>query len=216
MMTIAVPFWGIRPDYLALLIRWIEAYHTSKTPGPFVIVTPLDTPPPCGYPLLQVDLSGWRHVIRKDHPMDQKGPLILEAMKFLRPGVLFLDADAFPLLPVTDKTLGTGWNMSQDTGPRRMKLPWSDDDFKEHCAGVQWFGRDASPEMIGAKYLKAFQELEQGFPDEPLLEQLAWSLAHHRMNRTVLSRAWGHHPKWWKDNPDAIILHLHGHSKWQA
>lgn len=213
-MIILTTYWGRNPAYEGLLNDWVEAYITSDTSFPFMVLTDLETPN-TRYPTLRVDASRHTILMRPNHIMDRKGALMVEALRHLEDPVLFIDTDATLQHPLQNYI--RSWETSpiaitRDSGPRMIELGWGEPPFKEMCAGVMYFGRGDKAQII-ERYYQAYGQLHITKPMEPLIEQQAWSVVWKRMEGAQLPDSLGWVERRWGKNSNAVILHDHGTGK---
>jgi hypothetical protein len=211
-MLIAVPFFGSDPRWLRLLEHWFELHAASGTRVPAIVITDEQSLP--GFPVLCVDTTAWRSVIRsKDgqpHPWDRKGAIVAAALPILG-RFLSCDVDAFiqrdpePWLAKLDDVPISG----RADGWQRTVL-----EARQINAGVLWFGYPKTRPQLASDYGKAFHTLNEEYSDDEWLEQLAWSLLCYRYNAPTLPAElnWSHHVK---GVEAAAIIHEHGPTKWR-
>jgi hypothetical protein len=209
-MTIAVPFFGQDPRWLALLGKWwacYEATQAAKHGVHAVIIT--DEAGPAGYPVVRVtpeaigDLS---------HPWDRKGAVIVAALPHLGP-VLVCDVDAFlQRNPV---------RYLEDLAQRDILMATQPDGWKrpvcgavvQRQAGVMWFSQRAGA-TIPEYYRRAHAQVSREHPGDDWREQMAWSLVAywtgiHELPKTLNT---SHHDR---EAAAAVIVHEHGETKWR-
>lgn len=216
-MILAVPFFGNDGRYRAMLDRWIEAHASSGCQLQFVVVSDYSEPLQ-NVPWLRVDTTPFAALVRDDNPMDRKGVIVLAALQVLGRCVV-LDSDALIQKDPTrflESLPDVAMGISPDVSGRKLKLPWSLEEFFEGCAGVMYFGSASRKDRVGLSlaYAQAFSNFADAHPDDYLLEQRAWSLACHRLGGFMLPKEMNWPPHHLGDNPNAYILHHHGPAKW--
>lgn len=228
---IAIPFFGDNPRYLEMLHDWVR--QLRKTGGQdveFVIFThdAADALKAFGYPVMKLDISGYAEVIRAGQPFDIKGALMCEAAWAINRPFFMIDADALLVgnpSAALDAMGNTPCAMPVDHGAivsghkALMDAPFS--DVRKMCAGVFWFGDVTRRAELVTQYKLAWRELlSHECPWTPciphLLEQYAWSLAHHRMGGATLPATLNWAPHIVGPSPHAIVNHLFGHKKWKG
>ena len=220
-MQIALTCFGNDPKYTRLLDLWLEHYWKSGCKLPLYILTNMECVLPKhlllpGMTVLRVDTEKHAALIRAHCPFDIKGVLILEALLQLSRCVI-MDIDALLLKDPTERLnhIGdTSFAMGLDGGNR--DIPGC--NWKEHNAGVMYFGNDSVPmrQAIITAYTSAYHEL-RARTDAGSLEQMAWSLVWHRMNALGQAKLLPMALNWsrfWPACPATVVLHEHGEKKW--
>ena len=227
---IAIPYFGTNSKYLEMLHEWVRTLKRTAPDAEFVIFThdAADMLKPFDYPVLKLDISGYADVMRAGQPFDIKGALMCEAALAIDRPFLMLDSDAL-LIADPSAALGAMGNtpcaMPIDHGAilsgHQLLCDKPFAAVRKMCAGVFWFGDVTRRKALVGHYLMAWRELlSHNCPWTPciphLLEQYAWSLAHHRMNGATLPATMNWAPHIVGKSPHAIVNHLFGHKKWNG
>lgn len=228
---IAIPYFGTNARYLDMLHEWVRTLKESAPDAEFLVFThdAADILKPFGYPVLKLDIGGYKDVIRPAQPFDIKGALMCEAALNIHRPFLMLDADAY-LVGNTSAVLDAMpadcvCAMPIDHGAilhghkARCDAPF--EQVRKMCAGVFWFGSPVWRQQLVTHYRIAWRELlEHDCPWTPrlphLLEQYAWSLAHWRLNGATLPASFNWAPHIVGESKHAIVNHLFGHKKWKG
>ncbi len=228
---IAIPYFGYNPKYLEMLHEWVRTLKRTAPDAEFVVFThdAVSVMDEFDYPVIDLDISGYKEVIRAGQPFDIKGALMCEAAIAIKRPFLMLDSDALLVANPSDVLDSLAQNaacaMPIDHGAilsgHQLLCDEPFPTVRKMCAGVFWFGDVAGREALVSHYLMAWRELlSHNCPWTPciphLLEQYAWSLAHHRMNGATLPATLNWAPHIVGESPHAIVNHLFGHKKWNG
>lgn len=228
---IAIPYFGSNPKYLEMLHEWVRVLKRTAPDARFLVFThdAEEALKPFGYPTLTLSIDGYADVIREGQPFDIKGALMCEAAMNIRDPFLMLDADA--LLVANPSEILDAMNpetvcaMPIDHGAilhghkSLCEKPFA--DVRKMCAGVFWFGDVSRRAELVTSYRLAWREMfSHDCPWLPclphLLEQYAWSLAHHRLSGETLPATLNWAPHILGESPHAIVNHYFGHKKWNG
>lgn len=230
---IAIPHFGRDQRYLDLLKTWVAQLRKTLGPDARFTVFTHDAQADLaklGFPTLSLNISAYRDVIRPGQPFDIKGALMCEAALAIREPFLMLDADALLVqnpAPWVNRFMDYTCAMPTDAGAilhghkAMMDGEWS--HVRKMCAGVFWFG-DPSPakrsELVNEYRVAWAQLLAADIPWTPrlphLLEQYAWSVAHHRLGGATLAGCMNWPPHLCGETPLAVVNHYFGHKKWKG
>ncbi len=228
---IAIPYFGDNPKYLEMLHEWVRTLKRTAPHADFVVFThdATDTLKSFGYPVLTLDIFNYADVMRDGQPFDVKGALMCEAALTIKRPFLMLDSDALLVANPSDVLDSLAQNaacaMPIDHGAilsgHQLLCDEPFPTVRKMCAGVFYFGDVTRRNALVGHYLMAWRELfHHDFPWTPkiphLLEQYAWSLAHHRMNGATLPASMNWAPHIVGHSPHAIVNHLFGHKKWNG
>ncbi len=228
---IAIPYFGENPKYLEMLHEWVRTLKRTAPDAEFVVFThdAVSVMDEFDYPVIDLDISGYREVMRDGQPFDIKGALMCEAALAIKRPFLMLDSDALLVANPSDVLNSIAQNaacaMPIDHGAilsgHQLLCDEPFPTVRKMCAGVFWFGDVTRRKALVGHYLMAWRELfHHDFPWTPkiphLLEQYAWSLAHHRMNGATLPASMNWAPHIVGTSPHAIVNHLFGHKKWNG
>lgn len=228
---ITIPHFGKDPRYLALLDEWVRQLRRTLGADARFLVFTHDAAADLrkrGYPHAVYDISRYADIIRPGQPFDIKGALMCEAALNIAEPFLMLDADALlvadPSPWVAPYELHT-CAMPTDAGAilhghkGMMDGHWQ--NVRKMCAGVFWFG-DATgnkrAELVN-EYRAAWHALKSAdYPWTPrlphLLEQYAWSVAHHKLGGATLAGCMNWPPHLCGKSELAVVNHYFGHRKW--
>jgi hypothetical protein len=229
-MNICVTYFGDGATYLPLLEKWLACYKASRCTIPVVILTDLHAPVPLearsywasSYnPLsyLRLDPMAIRSIIRPGMGFDFKGSLICQSLPIVG-RTLIVDIDAFFLRDPTDFIMSLPMRavigMGED--PATRQINGIEENLIEKNAGVLYFGDISSStrSSIASLYSCLFNSLKESNPGV-LLEQVVWTVLHHRMPGACPIPRQLNWSKNWKDvADDACIFHEHGPRKWKT
>lgn len=227
---VAIPYFGTNPKYLEMLDDWVRNFRERFPVSRFVVFThdAQEQLTQRGYPFVSLDISGYASVIREGQPFDIKGALMCEAAEAIDEPFLMLDSDALLMRDpsgLLTEFAGRTCAMPIDSGAilsghkARMDEPFG--HVRKMCAGVFWFGDTGMREVLGDEYRNAWRDLHVAdcpwTPRLPhLLEQYAWSLAHHRLNGATMPGMMNWAPHITGDSDMAIVNHYFGHKKWNG
>lgn len=232
-MIVATPYFGDADGrYRPLFDRWIEAFRQVKTGAKLLVLTD-ELGPITGWPTLRIAIRRLAEVVRPNEPFDLKGALVCHALvEFAGEAILMLDNDA---LLRRDPVRALTWAadvplaMPRDSGAANINTPYLVPPYRhiaKRSAGIIYFGasQPARRAAIIADYCRAWHELlplhtATGRPtpsaeQHELLEQHAWTLVAHRWGMPYLPDAFNWPTHCYGPNPDAIVEHYYGWSKW--
>lgn len=227
---IAIPYFGTNARYLEMLHEWVRVLKRTAPDARFVMFThdAEEVLKPFGYPTLTLSIDGYSDVMREGQPFDIKGALMCEAALNIHEPFLMLDADAYLVAnpsAILDKLADTPCAMPIDHGAilhgHKANMDFPHQDIRKMCAGVFWFGDTFDRRELVKNYLYGWKVLRDlNCPWTPclphLLEQYAWSFAHHHMNGATLPATFNWSPHILGDSPYAIVNHFFGHKKWNG
>jgi hypothetical protein len=218
-----------RPRWERLCGLWVDAVTQVVAPrDEIVILTEEDDLRRSGGTILKVDLSDSDFPVREAPTggsyweqlgpcFDRKGAVVARALTILGPDILYLDLDAFlKRHPGNYLKNFPKFAIAHDASKRTIRPPWLDTVIPMNCAGVLWFPGSEEKRVVAESYATAFRQIQSFMPDDPWIEQFAWSTVGWKIGSPTLGRIMNWPPHIYGTPPaDVIVLHHHGKGKWK-